>query len=80
MLKRILEEEGHRVCVATSVAEAAKAAATVDFDVVVSDVGLPDGSGYELMRQILRDRVTAGIAMSGLNGRGYSSQSRRGFH
>jgi CheY-like chemotaxis protein len=40
-------------------------AAAERFDVVVSDLGLPDGTGYDLMRQ-LRDRHgIKGIALSG---------------
>ena len=36
-----------------------------DFDVVMSDLGLPDGSGYEVM-EALRDKTKAfGIALSG---------------
>jgi CheY-like chemotaxis protein len=33
--------------------------------VVVSDLGLPDGSGHELIRRLLRERPIIGIAMSG---------------
>ena len=42
------------------------AAGAEDFDLVISDVGLPDGSGLELMRE-LRDRysITKGICLSG---------------
>ena len=42
-----------------------RAASAEDFDLIISDIGLPDGSGLELMRQI-RDRYAArGIALSG---------------
>jgi DNA-binding NtrC family response regulator len=36
------------------------------FDLVISDVGLPDGNGYDLMREMLeRECTTKGIAVSG---------------
>jgi CheY-like chemotaxis protein len=50
---------------AGSVAEALKAAEGADFDVLVSDLGLPDGTGCELMRQIRDRHPLRGIAMSG---------------
>jgi two-component system CheB/CheR fusion protein len=50
---------------AGSVEDALQLAAAERFDVVVSDLGLPDGTGYDLMRQ-LRDRHgIKGIALSG---------------
>ena len=41
------------------------AAESRPFDVVVSDLGLPDGSGHDLMRRLRERRPVAGIAMSG---------------
>jgi CheY-like chemotaxis protein len=52
----------------TTATDAASASAAVDrepFDVIVSDLGLPDGDGYELMRRIRTIRSMPGIAMSG---------------
>lgn len=65
LLKRLLEISGYSVRTATTVAEALAAAENAPFDVLVSDVGLPDGSGYDLMRQLLPRRSVRGIAMSG---------------
>ncbi len=62
---KLLERAGYQVDWADCVAAAIRLAAERPFDVVVSDLGLPDGSGYELM-QILKDRYGArGIALSG---------------
>jgi CheY-like chemotaxis protein len=48
-----------------SLNEAIAAAQENSFDLVLSDLGLPDGSGLDLMRQ-LRDRHgLSGIAVSG---------------
>ncbi|HEU5118712.1 MAG TPA: response regulator, partial [Isosphaeraceae bacterium] len=50
---------------ASSLAEARKAIEEGPVDVVVSDIGLPDGSGLELLHPI-RDQIRRGaIALSG---------------
>ena len=36
-----------------------------EFDLVISDLGLPDGSGHDLMPQLNRMGLTTGIALSG---------------
>jgi CheY-like chemotaxis protein len=63
LLAELLVDRGHTVRVATTVSDAIALANEHPFDVVVSDVGLPDASGYELMQQ-LRTRMK-GIAMTG---------------
>jgi signal transduction histidine kinase len=65
MLVRLLRMDGSEVRWAGTVAAALEAAAAEPFDVVVSDLGLPDGSGHDLIRRLLRDRPVLGIAMSG---------------
>jgi signal transduction histidine kinase len=53
------------VMTASSVESALQLAAAERFDIIVSDLGLPDGTGYDLMKQ-LRDRYgMKGIALSG---------------
>ena len=53
------------VVTAANVREALAAAAREPFDLVLSDLGLPDGNGLDLMRE-LRDRYAlSGIAVSG---------------
>jgi PAS domain S-box-containing protein len=64
-ISRLLRSAGFAV---TTAADAASASAAVDrepFDVIVSDLGLPDGDGYELMRRIRAIGSMPGIAMSG---------------
>lgn len=62
---RLLSQRGHIVHIAHSVKTALEIAAQHPFDVVLSDLGLPDGNGFELMAQ-LRDRYgLRGIALSG---------------
>jgi len=59
-----LTSAGYRVIVAHSV-RAALARAGERFDVVVSDLGLPDGSGLDVMRGLLTRGPVVGIALSG---------------
>ena len=64
-MSRLLSQQSHRVTTATTVEGAIRAAEREPFDLVISDLGLPDGMGYELMRAV-RDRFgTRGIAISG---------------
>src|SRR5690348_13431660 len=63
VMGRLLAARGHKVTVAHDMKSALKRVAGDEFDVLISDVGLPDGSGIELMAKS-RD-VLVGIAMSG---------------
>ncbi len=63
MLARLLRLAGHEVAVAGGLAAAVEAAQGRAFDVVVSDIDLPDGSGQDLLLR-LGSRLPA-IAISG---------------
>jgi signal transduction histidine kinase len=64
-LSRLLEKDGHRVFQARTVNEALAHAAANPCDIVISDLGLPDGTGFELMSEIRRRYGWPGIALSG---------------
>lgn len=49
-MAQVLEVLGHQVTVATTVAQALSVAASDTFDLLVSDIGLPDGSGLDVAR------------------------------
>ena len=49
---------------ASNLARARQAASGAEFDLVISDIELPDGTGLELIRE-LRPRGIRGIALSG---------------
>lgn len=55
VLERGLTDDGHAVDTAGRVAEGSELLATHEYDVVVLDLGLPDGDGLELCR-VLADR------------------------
>ena len=64
-LLRLLSLHGHTVTAASSISQALAQAALATFDIVVSDLGLPDGSGHGLMRELSRTHGLCGIALSG---------------
>jgi len=65
VLSRLLTRTGHQVTTAGTIHEAHLAFSAERFDAVISDLGLPDGSGLDLMREIQRQRPVPGIALSG---------------
>jgi len=65
ILSQLLKHDGHRVITATTVTEALAATAVNTFDLVISDLGLPDGTGNELMEKLRSAYGLSGIALSG---------------
>jgi DNA-binding response OmpR family regulator len=65
-MTRLLQARGYSVSSATSFNAALEVAARQSFDLVISDIGLPDGSGLDLMRRLREgsDGIS-GIALSG---------------
>jgi DNA-binding NtrC family response regulator len=61
----MLQTAGYIVAVAENITRAKQLAAAQQFDVVISDVGLPDGSGLDLMRHLRETYGLAGVALSG---------------
>ena len=65
VLAKLLRDSGYEVTTANSAASALQIAASEPFDIMVSDIGLPDANGYELMTQIRDRHGVKGIALSG---------------
>jgi CheY-like chemotaxis protein/two-component sensor histidine kinase len=64
-LERLLARRGHRIVAVHDVRSALEAVEQDAFDLVISDVGLPDGTGMELMSRLREVRSLRGIAISG---------------
>jgi CheY-like chemotaxis protein len=64
-LEKLLVRRGHRVSAVASTDAALAAAAQQRFDLVVSDIGLPDGDGYQLMSTLRELYGLCGVALSG---------------
>ncbi len=64
-LTRLLELRGYHVQSARDVRSALALTESAEFDVLISDLGLPDGSGMDLMRAIQTNRPLLGIALTG---------------
>lgn len=66
VLRRLLEMSDHRVTQASSVLDAIRAADSQPFDILISDIGLPDGTGCDVARQVrLRHPGLPAIALTG---------------
>lgn len=79
IVARMLRRAGYHVTIAASVRAARDAAAAgvggggdgsdengrAPFDLVISDIGLPDGTGHDLMRELRARHGLRGIALSG---------------
>src|SRR6266705_963246 len=64
-MKRMLERRGYEITVAHSAEQAVEKVRAQDFDLLISDIGLPDRSSYELMREVRSSKALPGIALSG---------------
>ncbi len=65
ILSRLLTKCGHDVATVDSARGALKFLDNERFDALISDIGLPDISGYELVREAKRRQPLSGIALSG---------------
>src|SRR5256714_242677 len=64
-LTNLLRRRGYYVQSAASLQSALELSAKEEFDVLISDLGLPDGSGIELMQKLSSARPLVGIALTG---------------
>jgi signal transduction histidine kinase/ActR/RegA family two-component response regulator len=65
VLSSLLRKRGHKVSTANSVASALTLLEQTDFDALISDIGLPDGSGCDIVRAAKRRKAMRAIALSG---------------
>lgn len=64
-LSRLLRGKGHHVHTAGSMAAALDLASQEAFDIVLSDIGLPDGTGIDLLRALRRHSQIPAVALTG---------------
>lgn len=65
-LSRYLEQKGHEVIQARDQAAALNYLQATRVDILISDIGLPDGDGWELLQQVAElQPLPFSIAMSG---------------
>src|SRR6266566_710759 len=79
-LEKLLVRRGHLVAATHNVRSAMEAAVRNRFDLLISDIALPDGSGMELMMQLHAISKMPGIAISGFGNYGDIEKSlKAGF-
>jgi signal transduction histidine kinase/ActR/RegA family two-component response regulator len=65
VLTRLLQGLGHEVAPASCVADAVKIAQSQAIDVLISDLGLPDGTGIDILSQAGKNLGERAIALTG---------------
>ncbi len=64
-MKLYLEQLGYQISVAADMATALREIPNSQCDILISDIGLPDGDGWQLMEKLGKNRPPFAIAMSG---------------
>jgi len=62
---KLLRTMKYHVKTASTMTAALRAAENESFDILISDIALPDGSGLDLLQTLARAKPIKGIAMSG---------------
>jgi len=66
VLAQLLSIRQYEVVIAGNLSEASRLGRHEEFDVLISDIGLPDGTGYELMKELREHQPgLVGIALTG---------------
>ncbi|MEY2500378.1 MAG: hypothetical protein QOI07_712 [Verrucomicrobiota bacterium] len=64
-MKLLLNRLGYEVLTAENMTDALRLAEERHFDILLSDIGLPDGSGLELLKRLRAVRNVPALALSG---------------
>ena len=75
-LQQYLEVMGYRVDLAGTVAEAVIAAGARTYDLLLCDLNLPDGTGWDLLEILSRERAVRAIAFSAFDDAHHIAHSR----
>jgi CheY-like chemotaxis protein len=65
VLNHLLTRRNYAVVAVASLAEARAVASRENFELLISDIGLPDGDGYELLAELHGRHGLVGIALTG---------------
>jgi DNA-binding NtrC family response regulator len=63
LVYKILDQENYKVELVASVAEALQALSQKEFQLVISDIKMPDRSGIELLQRVKQDYPRTGVVM-----------------
>ena len=64
-LSNLLTHFGHEISTADDAKSARKIIRSKHFDVVLTDIALPDGTGYDLVAEVKRKQPVKAVALSG---------------
>ena len=67
-LSRLLNHFGHEISTADDARSALDMINSKEFDVVLCDIALPDGNGYDVVAEAKRRRPLKAVALSGFAG------------
>jgi len=76
-LRAYLEELGHQVASATTLEQALPDITSFGPDMLICDIGLPDGTGWELLQRVQLPKMPFSVAMSGFGMNADDSSSRK---
>ena len=66
-LSRLLSHFGHEISLADTVRNALNIIESKEFDVVLCDIALPDGTGYDVIAEAKRKRPLKAVALTGFS-------------
>jgi CheY-like chemotaxis protein len=66
-LSRLLSHFGHEISLADTAQSALNIIDSKEFDVVLCDIALPDGNGYDVVAQAKRKRPVKAVALTGFS-------------
>ena len=76
-LSRLLSHFGHEISTATDARSALGMVDSNEFDVVLCDIALPDGTGYDVVAEAKRKRALKAVALSAFAARDDIERGRK---
>ena len=76
-LSRLLDHFGHEISTAEDAQSARDMINSKEFDVILCDIALPDGNGYDVIAEAKRKRPLKAVALSGFAARDDIERGRK---